>query len=153
MALSERTRAELRLFLPESASVANPVDMLAFAPPDHYRRALAALIRDEHVDSILTIFIPPLVTNPEAVAAAIAAEAAAQPASRSQAFSCGPKELRRDSPEFPALRFRSCRDCALPRDRLRRVAAETSRGHSRKDFHPTKLERSLTRCCSVGADG
>ena len=76
VALSERTRAELRSFLPESASVANPVDMLASAPPEHYRRALAALIRDEHVDSILTIFIPPLVTDPEAVAAAIAAEAA-----------------------------------------------------------------------------
>ena len=76
VALSERTRAELRSFLPESASVANPVDMLASAPPEHYGRALAALIRDEHVDSILTIFIPPLVTDPEAVAAAIAAEAA-----------------------------------------------------------------------------
>jgi acetate---CoA ligase (ADP-forming) len=76
VALSERTRAELRSFLPESASVANPVDMLASAPPEHYGRALAALIRDEHVDSILTIFIPPLVTDPQAVAAAIAAEAA-----------------------------------------------------------------------------
>ena len=76
VALSERTRAELRSFLPESSSVANPVDMLASAPPEHYGRALAALIRDEHVDSILTIFIPPLVTDPEAVAAAIAAEAA-----------------------------------------------------------------------------
>jgi acetyl coenzyme A synthetase (ADP forming)-like protein len=74
--LSERTRAELRSFLPESASVANPVDMLASAPPEHYRRSLAALIRDERVDSILTIFIPPLVTDPEAVAEAIAAEAA-----------------------------------------------------------------------------
>jgi acetyl coenzyme A synthetase (ADP forming)-like protein len=76
VALNEHTRAELRSFLPESASVANPVDMLASAPPEHYRRALAALIRDEHVDSILTIFIPPLVTDPEAVAVAIAAEAA-----------------------------------------------------------------------------
>ena len=75
VALSERTRTELRSFLPESASVANPVDMLASAPPEHYRRALAALIQDEHVDSILTIFIPPLVTNPDAVATAIAAEA------------------------------------------------------------------------------
>jgi acetyl coenzyme A synthetase (ADP forming)-like protein len=76
VALTERTRVELRSFLPASASVANPVDMLASAPPEHYRRALAALIGDEQVDSILTIFIPPLVTNPEAVAAAIAGEAA-----------------------------------------------------------------------------
>jgi acetyl coenzyme A synthetase (ADP forming)-like protein len=73
--LSEGTCAELRSFLPPAASVANPVDMLASAPPEHYRRALSALIRDEGVDSILTIFIPPLVTEPEAVAAAIAAGA------------------------------------------------------------------------------
>lgn len=49
--------------------------MLASAPAEHYRRALAALIRDDQVDSILTIFIPPLVTEPDAVAAAISAAA------------------------------------------------------------------------------
>jgi acyl-CoA synthetase (NDP forming) len=71
--LSDATRAELRSFLPAAASVNNPVDMLASAPPDHYRRALAAILRDESIDSIITIFIPPLVTEPDAVAAAIAA--------------------------------------------------------------------------------
>ncbi len=74
--LSNDTRTELRSFLPKAASVENPVDMLASAPPEHYGRALAALIRDERVDSILTIFIPPLVTEPGTVAAAIAAGAA-----------------------------------------------------------------------------
>ena len=49
--------------------------MLASAPPDHYRRALAAILRDDHVDSVITIFIPPLVTEPDAVASAIAAGA------------------------------------------------------------------------------
>jgi acetate---CoA ligase (ADP-forming) len=71
--LGDATRAELRSFLPAAASVNNPVDMLASAPPDHFRRALAAILRDESVDSIITIFIPPLVTNPDQVAAAIAA--------------------------------------------------------------------------------
>jgi acetyl coenzyme A synthetase (ADP forming)-like protein len=70
--LSEQTRAELRAVLPAAASVANPVDMLASAPAEHYRRALATLLRDEQVDSVLTIFIPPLVTTPDDVAAAIA---------------------------------------------------------------------------------
>ena len=46
--------------------------MLASAPADHYRRALAAILRDEQVDSVITIFIPPLVTDPADVAAAIA---------------------------------------------------------------------------------
>jgi acetate---CoA ligase (ADP-forming) len=71
-ALSAATREELRSFLPESASVGNPVDMLAQAAPEHYRRALGALLRDEVVDSVLVIFIPPLVTDPVAVAQAIA---------------------------------------------------------------------------------
>ncbi len=39
-ALSETTKLELRSFLPAAASVGNPVDMLASAPPEHYRRAL-----------------------------------------------------------------------------------------------------------------
>ena len=67
-ALSEATRAELRAFLPAAASVGNPVDMLASAPADHYRRALAAILRDDGVDSVIAIFIPPLVTDPTAVA-------------------------------------------------------------------------------------
>ena len=71
--LSEATRSELRSFLPAAASVNNPVDMLASAPADHYRRALSSILRDESVDSVITIFIPPLVTEPNAVAAAIAA--------------------------------------------------------------------------------
>jgi acetyl coenzyme A synthetase (ADP forming)-like protein len=70
--LSAATRAELRQFLPPAASVTNPVDMLASAPAEHFARALAIILKDENVDSVLTIFIPPLVTEPDAVAAAIA---------------------------------------------------------------------------------
>ena len=70
--LGEATRAELRSFLPPAASVGNPVDMLASAPADHYRRALAAILQDDGVDSVIAIFIPPLMTEPSAVATAIA---------------------------------------------------------------------------------
>lgn len=69
--LSDATRSELRSFLPSSATVNNPVDMLASAAPDHYARTLAAVVRDPGVDSVLTIFIPPLVTAAEPVAVAI----------------------------------------------------------------------------------
>src|SRR6185295_17262754 len=77
--LSETTRSELRSFLPGAASVSNPIDMLASAPADHYRRALSAILRDESVDSVSAIFIPPLVTEPNAVAAAIASTAGEAP--------------------------------------------------------------------------
>jgi acetate---CoA ligase (ADP-forming) len=69
--LGEETRTALRAFLPPAASVTNPVDMLASAPAEHYRRALRAILRDENIDSVLAIFIPPLVTEPDSVAQAI----------------------------------------------------------------------------------
>jgi acetyl coenzyme A synthetase (ADP forming)-like protein len=69
--LADATIAELRSFLPPTASVANPVDMIASASPEHFLKATRALLADEHVDSLIVIFIPPLITDPEAVAAAI----------------------------------------------------------------------------------
>ena len=69
--LGETTVAALREFLPGSASAANPVDMLATASAEDYRRAIPLLLRDDSIDSLLTIFIPPLVTNPVDVAGAI----------------------------------------------------------------------------------
>ena len=69
--LSAATVAALHDFLPVSASVSNPVDMLATASAEDYRRALPILLADPAIDSLLTIFIPPLVTDPADVARAI----------------------------------------------------------------------------------
>lgn len=70
--LNPATASALRRFLPAAASVANPVDMLATASADDYRQAIPLLLADPDVDSLLTIFIPPLVTNSADVARAIA---------------------------------------------------------------------------------
>jgi acetyl coenzyme A synthetase (ADP forming)-like protein len=69
--LAAPTVAALREFLPDSASVGNPVDMLATASAEDYRRAIPILLGDPAIDSLLTIFIPPLVTDPADVARAI----------------------------------------------------------------------------------
>ena len=69
--LEEATQRQLRSFLPPTASVGNPVDMIASATPEQYQRALEAVASDPGVDSILAIFIPPLVTQPDPVADAI----------------------------------------------------------------------------------
>ena len=53
--------------------------MLASAPPDHYGRALELLLKDDAVDSVLVIFIPPLVTDADKVAEAIASAASSGP--------------------------------------------------------------------------
>lgn len=69
--LAAETAAALRMFLPAAASVANPVDMIASASADDYRRTIEIVLADPHVDSLLTIFIPPIVTAAEDVATAI----------------------------------------------------------------------------------
>lgn len=75
--LSAGTKAGLRAFLPQAAAVNNPVDMLASASPGHYRQAMRLVLADPQVDSVIAIFIPPLITSADEVATAIA-EAAAQ---------------------------------------------------------------------------
>jgi acetyl coenzyme A synthetase (ADP forming)-like protein len=69
--LTESTAASLRAFLPAAASVANPVDVLATASADDYRRAIPLLLADPQVDSLIVIFTPPLVTHADDVARAI----------------------------------------------------------------------------------
>jgi len=68
--LPEPVRRALAGFLPADASVANPVDMIASASAEDYRRAIELVARSG-VDALVVIFIPPLVTRPEEVAAAI----------------------------------------------------------------------------------
>jgi acetyl coenzyme A synthetase (ADP forming)-like protein len=69
--LSPHSRESLRGFLPNAASVANPIDMLASAPGESYERALRILLADDQVDSVLALFVPPLVTDAMQVAEAI----------------------------------------------------------------------------------
>jgi len=70
--LAASTKDALRRVLPAAAAVHNPVDMLASAPPEHYEAVLNLVLADANVDSVLVIFIPPLVTDADEVAAAIA---------------------------------------------------------------------------------
>ncbi|MGZ4298706.1 MAG: bifunctional acetate--CoA ligase family protein/GNAT family N-acetyltransferase [Solirubrobacteraceae bacterium] len=63
--------AELAQHLPPAASVANPIDMIATASADDYRRTLTRLAESGEYDAIVAIFVPPLVTEARDVAAAI----------------------------------------------------------------------------------
>ncbi len=62
---------ELSARLPTTASVANPIDMIATATAQDYRRTLSTLASSGAFDAILAIFVPPLVTDAVDVAAAI----------------------------------------------------------------------------------
>ncbi len=70
-ALSDSTRKELAASLPASASVNNPVDMLASASPDTYASCLKILLNDENVNGAMVILPPPPMFKTEQVAEAL----------------------------------------------------------------------------------
>jgi acetyl coenzyme A synthetase (ADP forming)-like protein len=69
--LADETVAALREFLPPEASTKNPVDMIASAAPDSFERAIRLVANDPNVDSILALYVPPVVTRPLDIAMAI----------------------------------------------------------------------------------
>jgi acetyltransferase len=73
--LQPQTLEHIRTLLPQEASVRNPLDLIATAQPDVYRRALEALLCDPGVAAVLAIFVPPLGIRQEDVAEAIVAAA------------------------------------------------------------------------------
>ncbi len=69
--LSEDSQKHLRDFLLPGASAVNPVDMIASAPAEHYRRSVEIVAADPNTDALIVIFTPPLVTRAEDVTRAI----------------------------------------------------------------------------------
>lgn len=75
--LTDVSQQKLRHVLKPEASVANPVDMIASATAEQYREAIRVVAGDPDIDSVIVIFVPPLVTRVEDVARVIAEEVAA----------------------------------------------------------------------------
>lgn len=57
--LTPFTQEALRAFLPPAASVANPVDMVASARGEDYRRAASLLLRDPNIDILVAVSVVP----------------------------------------------------------------------------------------------
>ena len=70
-ALSSSTLSKLKRFLPKEATFANPIDMTAGPGAKEYSKALKILAEDDNIDILIVIFIPPIVTDPEAIAKVI----------------------------------------------------------------------------------
>lgn len=56
--ISDKTKEELRSFLPSAASVKNPIDMIASAPIEHYKQTLETTLKDPEVDMVMVIYLP-----------------------------------------------------------------------------------------------
>ncbi|MFN8039878.1 MAG: GNAT family N-acetyltransferase [Acidimicrobiales bacterium] len=108
--LGERTRAAVRARLGPNAAVGNPIDMVASASPEQYEEVLRLVLDDDDVDNVIVIFTPPLVTQADDVAVAIAraVEGATKPiianflASREVPLPLAGGDGRRRVPSFPS---------------------------------------------------
>lgn len=57
-ALSDETQQVLKTYLPEEAGFSNPVDMIASASPDDYRRTIETVLASGEVDALVVIYTP-----------------------------------------------------------------------------------------------
>jgi acetyl coenzyme A synthetase (ADP forming)-like protein len=80
--LAEGTVQTLRAFLPPQAGYGNPIDMIASATPADYARTVETVGADPNVDAVVVIYIPPMISRPEDIAAAIAQAAGTVPAEK-----------------------------------------------------------------------
>jgi acetyl coenzyme A synthetase (ADP forming)-like protein len=69
--LADETVRQLREFLPAEASTKNPVDMIASATPASFEQAVRLVENDPNVDSLIVLYVPPIVTDAGEVAQAI----------------------------------------------------------------------------------
>ena len=69
--LTAEVKAQLGRLLPAAASLGNPVDMIASASADDYRRTMRTLVDSGAYDVIIAIFVRALATVADDVAAAI----------------------------------------------------------------------------------
>ena len=154
--LPSEIRAELAEFLPAAASLFNPIDMIATASAEDYRRTLRALADADVCDSILAIFVPPLGTQASEVAAAIrqAAEIADGPtvAAVFMTSEGAPAELRSQSVHVPGYDY--------PEDAARAIALAARHGKWRsrpegtliglKGARPEEAAAIITRQLAAG---
>ena len=77
--LAPATVAALEPLFPREASIRNPLDMIASATPQGYRRAMTAVLADPNVDAVIPIFVPVLDVRQEDVAEAVVAATRERP--------------------------------------------------------------------------
>ena len=108
--LSEDTIATLDSFLPEEASSANPVDMIASAAPADYARTIELVAKDPNVDALIIIYIPPDPSRASEIATCIkqgiqAVEGRVPILTTFMSAQGLPQELQGDDLKVPSYRF------------------------------------------------
>ncbi len=138
---AEGVSETLRRALPGAASVGNPIDLLASASADDDATAMRVLLEANACDAIVTIFVPPLVTQAHDVARAIADVAqSAGDCTVAAVFLTregAPGELAAGKVEVPSFRF--------PEDAARAIALAARHGVWRSTPEGTRPEFGESR--------
>ena len=61
--MSEKTKTQLKEFLPLAANINNPVDILGDALANTYGKAMNTVLSEDNVDAVVTILTPQVVTQ------------------------------------------------------------------------------------------
>lgn len=108
--LSTELQAQLREFLSPDAAVTNPIDMIAAAGPEEYKRSIECLLASDEIDALITVFIPASDVGVPETATAI--REAAEGAEGKKTFlsvymnaSGAPTELSSSTAQFPVFPF------------------------------------------------
>jgi len=125
--LADEVKSRLAEFLPATASLRNPIDMIASASADDYRRAIEVLVESNACDAILVLFVPPLAARAADVAAAVSQAAASSSdvaiASVFLTSDGPPAELNSNGVSVPGFEF--------PEDAARAIALAARHGRWR----------------------
>jgi len=117
--LSDATVASMRAWAPPEASLRNPVDLIASAGAAEYRKAVQAVLRDDGVDAVIVIYVPPIVTEEVAVASAIVEASRGSP----KPVLCNFLGRSEESPGFVELVTNSIPSYLFPESAARTLAA------------------------------
>jgi acyl-CoA synthetase (NDP forming) len=69
--LSARTKSTLAAFLPAAAALNNPVDLIASAAPDQYRKAIETLLAADEIDTLIILYMSVTVVDTAGIAQGI----------------------------------------------------------------------------------
>jgi len=118
--LREEVKTALRAFLPAAAGLANPIDLIASATPEEFARALRILLEQDDIDSVIVIYIAPIVSMPQEVAREVH-QAAMEFRDKKAVLACfmssggPPRELATNGYVIPSLAFPEATAIALSR--------------------------------------
>jgi acetyl coenzyme A synthetase (ADP forming)-like protein len=156
---SDRTRSRLAGFLPATSSLGNPVDLIASAGPEEYRRAIEVALAADETDALLVIYTPierslarPILT---AIADGIAAARAAGFTSKpvllcTMTMSAQPWPIKAGPEDVPAFVF--------PENAVRALGKAAAYAKWRADppgllwgFDDVHLDEARTLCREIAA--